>query len=76
MRFVREQFFMAAAAQSINDSQASFSDNAYYGSCDVADVRTKNSPAAIIAAEKNIPIADLFNTHSQFIQMRGTGCRV
>ena len=39
-------------------------DNTHYGSCLLAEVRGKTRTAAIIAAEKYIPITDFFNTHA------------
>ena len=63
LQFVREQFFLAAAAQNIKRLVVPQpTDNTYCGSRLLAE-ENKNSAAAIIAAEKDIPITDFFNTH-------------
>jgi hypothetical protein len=54
MKFVREQFFLAAAAQNIKRLVRFLSqpDSPRCGSYHLAEVRRKNSTAAIIAAKK------------------------
>jgi len=56
LKFVREQFFLAAVAQNIKRLASAVSqptNNTYYGSCLLAEGERKHSMAAIIAAKSS-----------------------
>ena len=65
LKFVREQFFLAAAAQNIKRLVRFLSQptTPTTRSCHVAEVRTKNC-GRDDRSRKDIPITDFFNTHA------------